>query len=69
MKCHDSRSKEKTDATQEESCEDNCTTSYTNKFALITGCPPCLTPTTVSNYGDSLRTSTDNNNGTVYCAN
>ncbi|TMA69200.1 MAG: hypothetical protein E6J68_01010 [Deltaproteobacteria bacterium] len=69
MKCHESRSKEKTDATQEETCEDSCKTSYTNKFALITGCPPCLTPTTVSNYGDSLRTSTDNNNGTVYCAN
>src|SRR5438128_518448 len=59
MKCHESRSKEKIDATQEEVCEDSCKTSYTNKFSLITGCPACLTPTSVSNYGDNVRNSTD----------
>jgi hypothetical protein len=68
--CHAQRAKGKlATADAEDGCEDTCKTSCTNKFAVITGCPPCLTPTSVSTYGDSLRTSTDNNNGTVYCAN
>jgi hypothetical protein len=69
MTCHDNRSKEKTDPTTEETCEDGCKTKYTTKAATVTGCPACLTPTAISNYGDNVRTQTDNNNGLVYCAN
>jgi len=67
MKCHDARAKESTDATAEEGCEDGCDTAYTTKVGGLVGCAACVTanaPTIAAN----LRTSTDSNNGLVYCA-
>ena len=68
MKCHDSRAKESTDATGEDSCESACDTSYSGKVAPLVGCAACTTanaPTLATN----LKANTNSNNGSVYCAN
>src|SRR2546428_4818039 len=47
--CHAQRAKGKlATADAEDGCEATCKTSCTNKFAVITRSPPCLTPTRLS---------------------
>ncbi|HLK10320.1 MAG TPA: hypothetical protein VKW76_02970 [Candidatus Binatia bacterium] len=66
MKCHASRSTEKLDPTGEDGCETSCTTAFSTKASALTGCPPCLNTATLAT---TLLTSTNNDNGLVYCAN
>jgi hypothetical protein len=68
MKCHDGRAKEKTDATGEESCENDCDASYSTKVSNLIGCASCVV-TNAPTIATSLRATTDSNNGLVYCDN
>jgi hypothetical protein len=73
LKCHASRASGKlADDTAEESCEKtlvgkSCFAKFTLAISKLSGCPACLTGTTMANFAGTIESFLDGNNSTVYC--
>jgi hypothetical protein len=74
LKCHDKRAAGKlADDTAEDACEKtlagkSCTAKFAGSIAKLSGCPPCISGTTMANLAATAEAVLDANNGMVYCS-